>query len=269
LSGVASWHISKPRRERKLSSRPSNRAALRSVDEATGRHEAREGELWSTGALEHQSARAPVDEKRFRSRIETDMVRGRIPIQKAKRFKLFCAINEIEIQDALEEAIDDLLEKYRKFSGALEHQSTTIKDDFDDLNDDAQNTLSNPSSSQSPDSGAPEHQPVEASVENKHRTAQTALEFYARKTGNQVKQRDYDSFLKVASLPEHAIRGGVLKSIILCKTRVNSFEYCVGAIQEIAETGVGEDFVQYLESKLRAKQRGLPAVSAEVKEIGK
>lgn len=255
-----------------MKSRFSNQHALRSADLPAGRHEDRE--LWSTGAPEHQGARAPVDESRFYSRQTTKMVRGRIPAQEAVNFKLLCTINDIEIQDALREAIADWMEKQRRFAGALEHQSTTIND-FDDLKeDDAELPLFEkrdlskevPSPSSNHESGAPEHQSSEF-VEAEHLKAKAALEFYANKTGNRIKQRDFDSFLKVAHLPDMAIRGGVLKSIILCRQRVNSFEYCLGAIQEIAESGVGEDFIRYLESKLRMKQQGLPSASGEVKGI--
>jgi hypothetical protein len=222
-------------------SRRSNWPSPVPSGEPTSRPERRDPstENWSTGAPEHQSTNSnPVDEKRFRSRVEREMIRGRVPTQKAEKYRLFCHLMKIDMQDFLEEAGDLLLVKYGFGTGAPVLQCSTDHDLDDQIDDEKEETSS---SSLFPEAGAPVLQPEE-------RKEAEALAFYAKTTGNQVKERDRDAYREVADLPLHSFRAGVMQSVLLCRTRVNSLKYCLGAIREAAEAGMSEEIVNYLQS---------------------
>lgn len=209
---------------------------------------------WGTGALEHQSTSAPpVDEKRFRSRVEREMIRGRVPTQKAEKYRLFCHLMKTEVQTFMEEAWDDLLVKYGFPTGAPVLQCSTDHDLDDQIDDEKEKSSS---SSLFPEAGAPVLQPAE-------RKEAEALAFYAKTTGNQVKERDRDAYREVADLPEHFFRAGVMQSILLCRTRVNSLKYCLGAIKEAAEAGMSKELVDYLNADFERRRRKMREYRAQ------
>lgn len=61
------------------------------------------------------------------------------------------------------------------------------------------------------------------------------LEFYSRQTGNPIRPRDRQDYETVANLPAHVIRSGIVASITICKTKVNSFSYCLAQIHAAAK----------------------------------
>jgi hypothetical protein len=74
------------------------------------------------------------------------------------------------------------------------------------------------------------------------------LLFYRRWTGNQVTEKDRHAFKEVEHLHPNIVKAGILISIIRAKTRINSFRYCIGAIQEAADSPVKPDgdYIRYL-----------------------
>jgi hypothetical protein len=268
LSHGSNWH--KPGSPRAVEEPASSRPEL--------------SEEWSTGRPVNQSTRQK--ESRFRSRVERKMKGVRYPVQELEKWVLWCKINNIDFQDFATEACRQL---YEAICGRPVNQSTTIND-FEDLktkDDEAS------SSNLLPNVGRP--------VDQAEKKLQQMLAFYREKTGNQIKQRDRDAYLKgntdcsgVAELPEDAIKCGIMQSVLLCKGRVYSFSYCLGAIWEAHESGMSADMVEYLQrtytvrleqranpdkslssyfSQLAAASQGqqpaLPATSGELKEFAK
>jgi len=161
----------------------------------------------------------------------------------------------------MEEAWDDLLQKYSMPTGALEHWSTTLND-LDDQDDDV-TKITNPSSNLFPETGAPVHQTPE------ERKAKEVLTFYTERTGNQVKARDREAYAQgndehpgVAGLPEPVIKWGIMQSVLLCRSRVNSFSYCLGAIHEAAEVGVSEEVMRHVLRSFNERLEGMKAYRA-------
>lgn len=80
-------------------------------------------------------------------------------------------------------------------------------------------------------------------------TAQQALDYYAKHTGNEVKERDRQTARLLSGFQGPAIKAGILLSVMRAKARIHSLKYCVGAIQEAAATGVNNSYVTWLEMK--------------------
>lgn len=167
-------------------------------------------------------------EESLPSRVERTRVTARLPRQLVKKTKVFCAVNGIDLQDALEEGLELFLLSHMN-SGRPDAQTPTIMIDDDDIKKNPNSDLVTISSNQS-DSGRPVAQP---------RREDVLLAFYAEQTGNPIKQRDRDVMGQVSALPDNAIKGGILKSVLLCRTRVNSLSYCVGAILEMGSDDPG------------------------------
>lgn len=203
------------------------------------------------------------EEESLPSRVERVRVSARLPRQIVKKAKVFCAVNGIDLQDALAEGLELYLLSQMNF-GRPNAQTPTIMIDDDDIKNPDSDSV--PISSSQSDSGRPVAQLDREDV---------LLAFYAAQTGNRIKQRDRDVLEQVSALPDNAIKGGILKSILLCRTRVNSLSYCVGAILEMGADDPGLEYVQYLESKLRKHgpgtmaQGNLPGIGADVADITK
>src|SRR5215472_6911683 len=84
------------------------------------------------------------------------------------------------------------------------------------------------------------------------------LAYYAKWTGNQIREPDWQAMRLALSYAPAAIKAGILMSILRTKTRVNSFKYCLGAIDEVAKAGIvsSADHVRYLESKAEKAREG-------------
>jgi hypothetical protein len=100
------------------------------------------------------------------------------------------------------------------------------------------------------------------------------LRFYAKQTGNRIKERDRDAFKRVLVLSDNAIKCGIIQSVLLCPVRVGSFAYCVPAVFQQADDP-GSDYVKFLEDKLKKygpsgmRQETLPGFGADVADITK
>ena len=169
-----------------------------------------------------------------------DKITVRVPTQKARKFKLYCALNGFEQKDVIEELLDHL---FASMSGRPDGQ-TALNQISDDLmiNDEAKFLSSSSSRSVM---GRPDGQ------DNPEAKSRDVLAYYSRLTGNPLKQNDRDALDTVIHLPTYAIKCGIGKSILVCKSRVNSLRYCIGAIEEIAESGVNETYLAYMETVLQ------------------
>jgi hypothetical protein len=84
------------------------------------------------------------------------------------------------------------------------------------------------------------------------------LAYYAKWTGNQIRENDWQAMRVALSYAPTAIKAGILMSILRTKTKVNSFKYCLGAIDEVAKAGIvgSTDHVRYLEMKVEKAREG-------------
>ncbi len=171
------------------------------------------------------------------NRPGVEKITVRVPTQKARKFKQYCAFNGLEQKDVIEELLDHLFES---LSGRPDGQ-TAIYQIEDDLTRDEEVT----SSSNLPLTGRPDG-PAEATAKRR-----AVLAYYVRLTGNQIRQNDRDYLETILDFPLWIIRCGIAKSVFLCKTHVGSLRYCNGAILEIRDAGISEDYFQHVERALR------------------
>ena len=84
------------------------------------------------------------------------------------------------------------------------------------------------------------------------------MAYYAKWTDNPIRQNDWQALKAAFGYSPLAVKAGILMSILRTKTRVNSFKYCLGAIDEVAKAGVvnSEEYVRYLEQKIEKSREG-------------
>jgi len=84
------------------------------------------------------------------------------------------------------------------------------------------------------------------------------LAYYSKWTDNPVRESDWQTMRLALSYTPAAIKAGILMSILRTKTKVNSFKYCLGAIEEVAKAGIvgSADHVRYLEMKVEKSREG-------------
>ncbi|HZI87848.1 MAG TPA: hypothetical protein VFD48_13525 [Pyrinomonadaceae bacterium] len=204
---------------------------------------------------------AEPDESRFRSRVQRRQKKLRLPAQKLIRWEIWCIVNQIAFQKLVEDALD-LFMMQSELCGYPGTQVPTIND-LNDLNDDEGKNLEVSSSDQL--LGNPGTQsPAELK-------ARSVIDFYVSKTGNKAKPRDREAYENghsewqgVSDLPEHVIQYGIMESVLVCRTRVNSFAYCLDAIHRASEARISIEVVSMLlrtwDVRLAAKQN--PALNS-------
>jgi hypothetical protein len=144
----------------------------------------------------------------------------RLPTQKLEKWEVWCAVNKIDFQDLVEEGLDF-------YFSNLDAQAPSIR------SDDLDRSMT-PSSSRS-SIGRPGAYGATDDAE-KH-----LLAFYCEATGNRLKSADKAVYReRLASLAPYIVKIGIITSVIRSKQQINSLNYCVGAIEEIAETGTPE-----------------------------
>jgi len=84
------------------------------------------------------------------------------------------------------------------------------------------------------------------------------LSYYAKWTDNPIRESDWKALRVAFGYSPAAIKAGILMSVLRTKTRVNSFKYCLGAIDEVAKSGIvgSADHVRYLEMKVEKAREG-------------
>jgi hypothetical protein len=150
------------------------------------------------------------NESHFKSRRERKLKGIRISAEKLHKYELWCFINKIDFQDAVEKALDWLT------SGQPVNHVL-----IDDLDDDDKN-IKLPSSS---------------AVEN-------IAAFYREWTRNTVSEEDLKAIREISSLDPNTIKLGIITAIYRKASskgtrKINSFRYFFGTIREVANSKLG------------------------------
>ena len=159
----------------------------------------------------HSGPDRPVkDESHFKSRRERKLKGIRISAEKLHKYELWCFINKIDFQDAVEKALDWLT------SG--QPVNHVLIDDLDD--DDKNNKL-----------------PSSSAVEN-------IAAFYREWTRNTVSEEDLKAIREISSLDQNTIKLGIITAIYRKASskgtrKINSFRYFFGTIREVANSKLG------------------------------
>ncbi len=116
----------------------------------------------------------------------------RLPSQKVEKYELWCFMNKIDFQDAVEKAMDYFI-------------------------------------------GRPDvHVLIDDSDED--RETDEIIIFYQKWTGNKIKSKDRTAREGVKMFSDEVCKIGILMAILRAKSKINSFQYCVPVIEEIAST---------------------------------
>jgi hypothetical protein len=159
-------------------------------------------------------------ESTYQSRKARKQKGVRLPVQKLNKWELWCKINKIDFQDAIEIAMDWITSE--KNTGYLDNH--ILIDDIDDKVDDE------------------------------------ILEFYKNWTGNKISSKDRIARNSVIRLSDSICKIGILVAIDRSKTKINSFAYCVQVIEQMneelrAQNVKPEGYLEYLEFSLTSKRR--------------
>lgn len=189
-------------------------------------------------------AQTPSHEDLYPSRRNRRRVTLRLQAQSLARYKVWCFVNKVSLQDAVERAMDLL-------TGAVDARASTIND-LIDYDDDARKNDDDPASSSMLSSGRPDAQ---LDAQKNDDGENSLLNFYAETTGNRVRETDRKAFAEVSHHAPHVIKAGIITSVLRAKSQIHSFKYCIGAIEEIAESSAGADYLQYLISQFNKTKK--------------
>jgi hypothetical protein len=150
------------------------------------------------------------NESHFKSRKERKLKGIRISAEKLHKYELWCFVNKIDFQDAVEKALDWLT------SG--QPVNHVLIDDLDE--DDKNNKL-----------------PSSSAVEN-------IAAFYREWTRNTVSEEDLKAIREISSLDPNTIKLGIMTAIYRKASskgtrKINSFRYFFGTIREVANSKMG------------------------------
>lgn len=136
----------------------------------------------------------------------------RLPVQKLEKWELWCYLNKVDFQDAVEQAMDWLT------SQPVSH---ILIDDLEEIG-----------------------------------TTDEILIFYHRWTGNRITPKDKDARETVRRFSDDVCKIGIAISIYRAKAKINSFKYCIGAIEEAAATPLENtgNYLKYLEQTILNKK---------------
>lgn len=161
----------------------------------------------------------------------------------------------MDFQDLVETSIDFFMAQFEA-SASSGAQVPTFNIN-DRSNDDEVLNLDLPLLDQNSGSPGAQNIPIE------ELKARRALEFYSAKTGNPIRPRDrqafetgHDEFPGVMNMPPHVIRYGIMASILICKSKVNSFSYCLGQIHAAAEAGISPQICAFFEQTFDVRLAG-------------
>jgi hypothetical protein len=149
------------------------------------------------------------DASHFKSRRERKLKGIRISAEKLHKYELWCFINKIDFQDAVEKALDWLT------SGQPVNHVL-----IDDLDDDKNIKLTSSSA-----------------VEN-------IAAFYREWTRNTVREEDLKAIREISSIDTNTIKLGIITAIYRKASskgtrKINSFRYFFGTIREVANSKLG------------------------------
>ncbi len=176
---------------------------LPEIERETGRPDAQTVDA-QTSSLDAQTPKAidaqtpkAIDaqtssEKLYPSRKHKKRKTIRLPSQKVEKYELWCFMNKIDFQDAVEKAMDYFI-------------------------------------------GRPDvHILIDDSDEDKE--TDEIIIFYQKWTGNRIKSKDRTAREGVKMFSDEVCKIGILMAILRAKSKINSFQYCVPVIEEIAST---------------------------------
>lgn len=171
--------------------------------------------------LDAQKKLDAQDEGNYPSRIERGRLALRLPNHKLEQYKIWCFINKISIQDAIEKAMDLLLDAQENLG--VWTSGRPVDHDLDPISED----------------------PIDDKLSS-------IMEFYSKWTSNKVKEGDKEAYKDVANLDEKIIQVGILLTVVRAKNRIGSFKYCIGAIEEASKQKIGnpDSYIKYLLDKI-------------------
>ena len=165
----------------------------------------------SASQPDDQLTSQPVDQiAKYPSRRLRKQKGLRLPVQKLQKWELWCFMNKVDFQDAVEQAMDWLT------SQPVNH---VLIDDFEDIG-----------------------------------TTDDVLIYYHKWTGNKITEKDKEARESMKRFSDDICKIGIAISVYRAKTKINSFKYCTGAIEEAAEIPVPlndtNGYLKYLETGL-------------------
>jgi hypothetical protein len=131
-------------------------------------------------------------EKFYPSRKHKKRKTIRLPSQKVEKYELWCFMNKIDFQDAVERAMDYFI-------------------------------------------GRPDVHILIDDFEEKKETDEIII-FYQKWTGNNIRPKDRTAREEVKRFSDDICKIGILTAILRAKNKINSFNYCIPVIEEIAAT---------------------------------
>ena len=168
----------------------------------------------SSPAEQNESKPTPKDETLFRSRKDRRLKGIRISAEKLEKYELWCMINKVSFQDAVEKALDWL-------TSGQPVNHVLIDDQDDDEEKDIGKSIS-------------------SSV-----TEQIGS-FYCQWTRNSISDEDHRAMAEIAQIDLNAIKLGILIAIRRKAstrkktTKINSFRYFLNSIREVARSHLGK-----------------------------
>ena len=168
----------------------------------------------SSPAEQTESKPTPKDETLFRSRKDRRLKGIRISAEKLEKYELWCMINKVSFQDAVEKALDWL-------TSGQPVNHVLIDDQDDDEEKDIGKSIS-------------------SSV------IEQIGSFYCQWTRNSISDEDHRAMAEIAQIDLNAIKLGILIAIRRKAstrkktTKINSFRYFLNSIREVARSHLGK-----------------------------
>ena len=161
-----------------------------------------------------KAERPAKDETLFRSRKDRRLKGIRISAEKLEKYELWCMINKVSFQDAVEKALDWL-------TSGQPVNHVLIDDQDDDEEKDIGKSIS-------------------SSV------IEQVGSFYCQWTRNSISEEDHRAMAEIAQIDLNAIKLGILIAIRRKAstrqktTKINSFRYFLNSIREVARSHLGK-----------------------------
>lgn len=156
---------------------------------------------------------ATIRDRQFASRQNAKVVGFRMPVDRHLVLKAWCVLRGIDVQDFILEAV------YEKATGLVVNHATSqpvewLTNRMEDPHDDSL---------------------IEDEI----------LSLYRSLTGNRVRPTDREARREMATVDRRFIEAGMLLTLDRAArksppTKVHSFRYCLGAIEEVCEAHVGD-----------------------------
>jgi len=177
-------------------------------------------------AVVNQSA---SDESNYPSRKERKLLGLRLPKEKLEQYRLWCLINRIDLQDAVEKAMDWLTNQPAVNQLEVVNQSAESHHDHDDHDD------------------------------NSHDDDITIISLFEQIVETKYKrERDRPALAKIRGHNLEVVEAGFTIARLRAKAKINSMSYCLPVIDEVVKAGIsgGAGYLKYLRAKLQEAKGG-------------